>query len=53
MFLKMFIDTDYMLTPERCVEIQNAIGADIVMQLQDVIKTTLPDESRVKESVNR
>lgn len=42
-----------MLTPEKCIEIQNAIGADIMMQLDDVIKTTYLDKSRVEESVHR
>nr|XP_023014151.1 queuine tRNA-ribosyltransferase catalytic subunit [Leptinotarsa decemlineata] len=44
---------EVMLTPEHSIEIQNAIGADIIMQLDDVIKTTSPDENRVKESVLR
>lgn len=44
---------EVMLTPEHSIEIQNAIGADIIMQLDDVIKTTSPDKDRVKESVHR
>ncbi|XP_063234806.1 queuine tRNA-ribosyltransferase catalytic subunit [Bacillus rossius redtenbacheri] len=31
---------EVMLTPEHSVEIQNSIGADIIMQLDDVVKTT-------------
>ncbi|XP_028130356.1 queuine tRNA-ribosyltransferase catalytic subunit [Diabrotica virgifera virgifera] len=44
---------EVMLTPEHSIEIQNAIGADIIMQLDDVIKTTSPDKSRIEESVYR
>ena len=42
-----------MLTPEHSIKIQNAIGADIIMQLDDVVKTTNPDKSRIRESVDR
>lgn len=45
--------SEVMLTPEHSIHIQNAIGADIVMQLDDVIKTTSPDKSRIQESVYR
>lgn len=45
--------SEVMLTPEHSVLIQNAIGADIVMQLDDVIKTTSPDRRRIEESVYR
>jgi len=41
-----------MLTPERSIEIQNAIGADIIMQLDDVVKTTTTGP-RVEEAMNR
>lgn len=44
---------EVMLTPEHSIEIQNAIGADIVMQLDDVVKTTNPDKGRIEESVER
>ncbi|KAG5883054.1 hypothetical protein JTB14_010442 [Gonioctena quinquepunctata] len=44
---------EVMLTPEHSIEIQNAIGADIIMQLDDVIKTTSPDKDRIEESVHR
>lgn len=44
---------EVMLTPEHSIEIQNAIGADIIMQLDDVIKTTSPDRARIEESVYR
>lgn len=44
---------EVMLTPEHSTHIQNAIGADIVMQLDDVIKTTSPDKDRIEVSVHR
>ncbi|XP_063902650.1 queuine tRNA-ribosyltransferase catalytic subunit [Zophobas morio] len=44
---------EVMLTPEHSIEIQNAIGADIIMQLDDVVKTTNPDKERIEESVYR
>lgn len=45
--------SEVMLTPEHSIEIQNAIGADIVMQLDDVVRTTNPDKNRIEESVHR
>ncbi|XP_055308328.1 queuine tRNA-ribosyltransferase catalytic subunit [Sitodiplosis mosellana] len=44
--------TQCMLTPERSTEIQNSIGADIMMQLDDVVKTTLTGP-RVEEATHR
>lgn len=44
---------ELMLTPEHSIEVQNAIGADIIMQLDDVVKTTNPDKERIAESVQR
>ncbi|CAH0557086.1 unnamed protein product [Brassicogethes aeneus] len=44
---------EVMLTPEHSIEIQNAIGADIIMQLDDVVATTVPDKDRIEESVHR
>lgn len=41
-----------MLTPEHSMEIQNAIGADIMMQLDDVVKTTTTGP-RVLEAMHR
>lgn len=41
-----------MLTPEESIRIQNAIGADIIMQLDDVIATNITG-SRVEESTFR
>jgi len=42
-----------MLTPEKSMEIQNSIGADIMMQLDDVVSSTVTDKKRVKEAMNR
>lgn len=44
---------EVMLTPEHSIEVQNAIGADIMMQLDDVVKTTFPEKSRIETSVGR
>lgn len=44
---------EVMLTPEHSIEVQNAIGADIIMQLDDVVKTTFPEKSRIETSVER
>jgi len=41
-----------MLTPEHSIQIQNAIGADIIMQLDDVVKTTL-NGPRVEQAMHR
>ncbi len=42
-----------LLTPEKSMEIQNAIGADIMMQLDDVLCTTLDDPARMEEATYR
>ena len=41
-----------LLTPEKSMEIQNAIGADIMMQLDDVI-SSLTTGPRVEEAMYR
>ena len=46
-------DSLMLLTPEKSIEIQNAIGADIIMQLDDVVSSTLDDNSRVEEAMWR
>lgn len=51
-YLFCVLATDCILTPEECIKIQNATGADVIMQLDDVVKTTLTG-TRVKESVYR
>jgi queuine tRNA-ribosyltransferase len=44
--------TKTVLTPEHSMEIQNAIGADIMMQLDDVVSSTVTGP-RVEEAMNR
>jgi len=41
-----------MLSPERSMEIQNAIGADIMMALDDVVPPISSDD-RVDEAMHR
>ena len=43
---------DFSFTPERSMEIQNAIGADIMMALDDVVEPT-SDPVRVDEAMER
>ena len=43
---------EIMLTPEKSIEWQNSIGADIIMQLDDVVDPTSPPE-RIEEAVER
>ena len=42
-----------LLTPERSIQIQNAIGADIIMQLDDVVPSTVVDPTRFEEACHR
>lgn len=42
-----------LLTPEHSMSLQNSIGSDIIMQLDDVIATTSPDHARIKEAMER
>lgn len=42
-----------LLTPEKSMAIQNSIGADIMMQLDDVVSSTVPDKKRVEEAMER
>lgn len=42
-----------LLTPEHSISLQNSIGSDIIMQLDDVIATTSPDHARIKEAMHR
>jgi queuine tRNA-ribosyltransferase len=46
-------DYDRLLTPEHSISLQNSIGSDIIMQLDDVIATTSPDLARMKEAMER
>jgi tRNA-guanine transglycosylase len=47
------IDNTRLLTPEHSISLQNSIGSDIIMQLDDVIATTSPDTARITEATNR
>lgn len=51
-FQSPYDNSECMLTPERSIEIQNSIGADIIMQLDDVVKTTISGP-RVEEAMHR
>ncbi|XP_012230723.2 queuine tRNA-ribosyltransferase catalytic subunit [Linepithema humile] len=51
-FKSPYNESECMLTPEHSIEIQNAIGADIIMQLDDVVKSTLTGP-RVEEAMHR
>ena len=47
--------TEYprLLTPEHSISLQNSIGSDIIMQLDDVLVTTSPDHARMQEAMER
>ncbi|CRK98982.1 CLUMA_CG012005, isoform A [Clunio marinus] len=51
-FKSPFDGSESMLTPEESINIQNTIGADIIMQLDDVVKTTTTGP-RVEEAMLR
>merc|ERR1740121_1691369 len=42
-----------LLTPEKSIESQNSIGADIIMALDDVISSTCTDVERIKIATHR
>lgn len=42
-----------LLTPEHSISLQNSIGSDIIMQLDDVLVTTSPDKARMREAMER
>jgi queuine tRNA-ribosyltransferase len=42
-----------LLTPEHSISLQNSIGSDIIMQLDDVIAATSPDATRMEEAMRR
>ncbi|GAB1209531.1 hypothetical protein APSETT445_008312 [Aspergillus pseudonomiae] len=46
-------DSGGLLTPEHSISLQNSIGSDIIMQLDDVIATTSPDHARIEEAMER
>lgn len=45
--------TKMLLTPEKSIQLQNQIGADIMMALDDVCSSTTEDINRVKEAMER
>ncbi|KEP65807.1 UNVERIFIED_CONTAM: queuine trna-ribosyltransferase domain-containing protein [Hammondia hammondi] len=42
-----------LLTPEKSIHMQNAMGSDIIMQLDDVVSSTTPDPARVEDAMLR
>ncbi|CAK7222537.1 hypothetical protein SBRCBS47491_004897 [Sporothrix bragantina] len=42
-----------LLTPEHSISLQNSIGSDIAMQLDDVLVTTSPDAERMRAAMER
>ncbi|KAJ7218033.1 tRNA-guanine(15) transglycosylase-like protein [Mycena pura] len=53
LFESPFTGEPTMLTPEESISIQHAIGADIIMQLDDVVPSLTPDHARVEEAMER
>jgi queuine tRNA-ribosyltransferase len=51
-FQSPYDNSEKMLTPEESIKLQNVIGADIIMQLDDVVKTTTTGP-RVEEAMLR
>ena len=49
----LFLTYARLLTPEHSISLQNSIGSDIMMQLDDVIATTSPDLQRIEEAMYR
>ncbi|KAI0387496.1 Queuine tRNA-ribosyltransferase [Hypomontagnella monticulosa] len=52
-FLSPHDGTPMLLTPEHSISLQNTIGSDIIMQLDDVLVTTSPDHVRMREAMER
>ncbi|TPX12023.1 uncharacterized protein E0L32_007326 [Thyridium curvatum] len=52
-FLSPHDGTPMLLTPEHSVALQNSIGSDIMMQLDDVLVTTSPDRERMRVAMER
>nr|XP_039265197.1 queuine tRNA-ribosyltransferase catalytic subunit 1-like [Styela clava] len=52
-FIHPHNETEMMLSPEKSMEIQNAIGADIMMQLDDVVSSTETDQDRFRLATKR
>jgi len=52
-FTSPYDNSEMNMTPEHSMEIQTAIGADIIMQLDDVVDATHTDEERFQEARHR
>lgn len=52
-FLSPHDGTPMLLTPEHSIALQNTIGSDIIMQLDDVLVTTSPDTERMRQAMER
>lgn len=52
-FLSPHDGSPMLLTPEHSMSLQNSIGSDIMMQLDDVLVTTSPDKERMREAMLR
>ncbi|KOS21162.1 putative queuine tRNA-ribosyltransferase [Escovopsis weberi] len=52
-FLSPHDGSPMLLTPEHSISLQNTIGSDIMMQLDDVLVTTSPDAARMREAMHR
>ncbi|KAI5868645.1 Queuine tRNA-ribosyltransferase [Durotheca rogersii] len=52
-FLSPHDGAPMLLTPEHSISLQNTIGSDIIMQLDDVLVTTSPDHVRMREAMER
>lgn len=52
-FLSPHDGSPMLLTPEHSMSLQNSIGSDIMMQLDDVLVTTSPDKERMRVAMER
>ncbi|RKF64529.1 Queuine tRNA-ribosyltransferase catalytic subunit [Erysiphe neolycopersici] len=52
-FLSPHDNSPMLLTPEHSIDLQNSIGSDIIMQLDDVLVTTSQDEARMRIAMYR
>ncbi|KAJ1609541.1 queunine tRNA-ribosyltransferase [Cryptosporidium canis] len=52
-FRHPYTNANLLFTPEKSIQVQNAIGADIIMQLDDVVTAKSTDYQRFDEAVDR
>ncbi|EEA06892.1 queuine tRNA-ribosyltransferase family protein [Cryptosporidium muris RN66] len=52
-FKHPYTNATMIFTPEKSIEYQNSIGADIIMQLDDVVSAQCTNYERIKEAVGR